>query len=99
MGHALILVKEHKANIYELNEAQAAGIMPLAQKVAGALKEALKCDGINILQNNGETAGQTVNHYHLHLIPRYKEDDIVMKWTAKDPADDDFKKVMAGIKL
>lgn len=72
-GHALILPKEHYANIYELPEALAAKAMILAKKLAAHMTEKLNCDGFNLVQNNGEVAGQTVFHFHLHLIPRYKE--------------------------
>ena len=71
-GHALILPKEHYANIYELGDNEAAKIYPLAKKMATHMKDVLGCDGFNILQNNGETAGQTVFHFHMHLIPRYQ---------------------------
>ena len=71
-GHALILPKNHAANIYELPEEDAADIFVLAKKLATKMTEILHCDGFNIVQNNGEVAGQTVFHFHMHLIPRYK---------------------------
>ena len=73
-GHALIIPKEHYANIYELPEDTAAAAMVLAKKLASHIAEALTCDGFNIIQNNGEIAGQTVFHFHMHLIPRYEDD-------------------------
>ena len=73
-GHALILPKEHAANIYELSDEVASEIFVLAKKLATKMTEILKCDGFNIVQNNGEVAGQTVFHFHMHLIPRYKDD-------------------------
>ncbi len=73
-GHALILPKEHYADLYELPENAAADVMKLAKKLAAHMTEVLQCDGFNIVQNNGEVAGQTVFHFHMHLIPRYKED-------------------------
>ena len=73
-GHALIIPKEHYANIYELPEEMAASAMVLAKKLAAHMTEILQCDGFNIIQNNGEPAGQTVFHFHMHLIPRYKGD-------------------------
>ena len=73
-GHALILPKSHAANIYELSDEMAAKAMILAKKMATAMTAALKCDGFNIVQNNGTTAGQTVFHFHIHLIPRYDKD-------------------------
>ena len=81
-GHAIILPKNHASNIYELSNEDAGKIMIVAKKVATVLKEVLSCDGMNILQNNGETAGQTVFHLHVHLIPRYKNDDVTIHWMA-----------------
>ncbi len=70
-GHALILPREHADNLYELPDETASKLMPLAKKIASRMKERLNCDGLNILQNNGETAGQSVFHFHMHVIPRY----------------------------
>ena len=70
-GHALILPKAHAANIYEISDDMAAKAMILAKKMATKMTEALKCDGFNIVQNNGEPAGQTVFHFHMHLILFY----------------------------
>ena len=63
----------HAANIYELPDATAGKAMILAKHMAEKLTNALECDGFNIVQNNGEIAGQTVFHFHMHLIPRYQE--------------------------
>lgn len=79
-GHALILTKQHYANIFEIDEAVLRDLIVLAKKVAGAMKETLNCDGINIVQNNGEQAGQTVFHFHLHVIPRYEDDGQQIGW-------------------
>ena len=73
-GHSLIIPKDHFANLYEMDEEVAAKAMKLAKKMAVHMKEKLNCDGFNLLQNNEETAGQTVFHFHMHLIPRYKGD-------------------------
>lgn len=80
-GHALILPKTHAANLYELSDELAGKAMILAKKMAGKMTEALKCDGFNIVQNNGEAAGQTVFHFHMHLIPRYQGDGVGLIWT------------------
>ena len=79
-GHALILPKAHYANIYKIPEELAAKAIVLAKKMAGIMTEALDCDGFNIVQNNGEAAGQTVFHFHMHLIPRYKDDKAGFGW-------------------
>ncbi len=73
-GHALILPKAHAADIYELPAETAADVLPLAKKLATHMTALLQCDGFNIVQNNGEVAGQTVFHFHMHLIPRYRGD-------------------------
>ena len=79
-GHALILPKEHYANLYELPEELAAKALVVAKKVITKMTDIVGCDGYNVLQNNGTVAGQTVFHYHMHLIPRYKEDDVTITW-------------------
>ena len=79
-GHALILPKVHAANIYELSDETAGHAMILAKHMAAKLTEALHCDGFNIVQNNGEIAGQTVFHFHMHLIPRYEGDNAGFSW-------------------
>ena len=67
-GHALILPKEHAANLYELPDELAAKAMVVAKKMGSVLAKGLNCDGLNVVQNNGEAAGQTVFHFHIHLI-------------------------------
>lgn len=80
-GHSLILPKEHYKNIYEIADDTAAKVLPLAKKMATLMTEKLGADGFNIVQNNNEVAGQTVFHFHVHLIPRYNDDNqsLVMK--------------------
>jgi histidine triad (HIT) family protein len=79
-GHALILPKNHFANIFELDEETTAKAFTLAKKMADKMTKALGCDGFNIVQNNGEAAGQTVFHFHIHLIPRYENDMVGLSW-------------------
>ena len=96
-GHAIILPKTHATNIFEVDDAVASKIFVVAKKVATAMKEELNCDGINILQNNGEVAGQTVFHLHVHLLPRYKGDKISIKWSHQDKCQDDFASLAKAI--
>ncbi len=70
-GHALIIPKEHYASLYEIDEEVLGKAAKLAKKLAVHMTQVLCCDGFNLLQNNGEVAGQTVFHFHMHLIPRY----------------------------
>ncbi len=90
-GHSLILPKEHYANIYELPDDIAGRAFILAKKIAARNTEILKADGFNIVQNNGETAGQTVFHFHLHLIPRFKDDGQKIGWKPGKPDDKELK--------
>ena len=76
LGHCLVLPKVHAANIFEIDSEIVAEGFKVAQKVAKAVQKATNCDGVNILQNNGEAAGQTVFHLHIHVIPRIKGDDV-----------------------
>ena len=79
-GHSLILPKDHYANLYEIPEDLAADAAKLAKKLAIRMTEKLGADGFNIVQNNNEAAGQTVPHYHVHLIPRYQNDGQHILW-------------------
>lgn len=97
-GHALILPKTHAANIYELPDELAGKAMVLAKKMALKLTDALNCDGFNIVQNNGETAGQTVFHFHMHLIPRYKGDHVGITWTPGKLSDEDREEILSKVK-
>ena len=85
-GHALILPKEHYANIYELDDEIAGKAFKLAKKLVIHMTDKLNCDGFNIVQNNGEAAGQTVFHFHMHLIPRHKGDGAFIQWRPTEPS-------------
>ena len=84
-GHALILPKEHYRNIYELPEDTAAEVFKLAKRMAETMTKKLNADGFNIVQNNEEVAGQSVFHFHMHLIPRYKGDGAFIQWKPTEP--------------
>ena len=87
-GHALILPKEHYANLYELDDELAAKALVLAKKMITKLTDVLGCEGYNVLQNNGTAAGQTVFHFHMHLVPRYKDDNVKIGWKMGKLTDD-----------
>ncbi|ARF13672.1 HIT family protein [Sporosarcina ureae] len=74
-GHVLLIPKTHRENVYELTEEEAANLFKAAPKIANALKEEFQPSGMNLLQNNGSFAGQSVYHFHMHLIPRYDKTD------------------------
>lgn len=93
-GHSLILPKEHFSNIYELDDELAGKVFVLAKKLATEMTDKLQCDGFNIVQNNGETAGQTVFHFHMHLIPRYKGDNQKIGWNPTEPSKEEQKEIL-----
>ena len=97
-GHALILPKQHYANIFEIDEHVLKDLIVLAKKVATAMKETLNCDGVNIVQNNGEIAGQTVFHFHMHLIPRYEGDQVGLTWKPGELTDEMKEEILAKVK-
>lgn len=80
-GHVIMLAKKHAANLFDLEDSVASKALITARRIAKAMKEELGCDGINILQNNGEAAGQTVFHFHIHVIPRFNDDQVYVPWT------------------
>lgn len=92
-GHALILPKEHADNLYELPEEAAAKVLVLAKKMAIKMRETLQCDGLNLIQNNGAAAGQTVNHFHLHLIPRYENDGQEINWVPGEATQEELEEI------
>jgi histidine triad (HIT) family protein len=89
-GHALVLPKNHYADLYEIPEDVLAEAAKVAKKVAGTMKEKLSCDGLNLVQNNGEAAGQTVMHFHLHIIPRYANDGQHILWKPTSPSPEEL---------
>lgn len=92
-GHALILPKSHFKNLYELPEETAGKAMKLAKKMAAAMTEKLDCDGFNVVQNNNEVAGQTVFHFHMHLIPRYENDNQKIAWNPTEMTQDELEAI------
>ena len=96
-GHVLILPKEHYDNIYDIDTATAGELFELAVMTARALKSVLDCDGMNILQNNGTVAGQTVFHFHMHIIPRYEGDTVNIGWKELSYEDGEMEQLREAI--
>lgn len=96
-GHALLLPKEHAANLYELSDTVAAQALVTIRKVAVQMKDKLRCDGMNLVQNNGEAAGQTVNHFHMHIIPRYKDGVSMIEWPKGEAAPEELTSIRRQI--
>lgn len=98
-GHCIILPKTHASNLYELPEESCQKIFSLAKKCGTVLKDTLHCDGLNVLQNNGEVAGQTQFHLHVHLLPRYKDDSVDIKFqhgTVKESVEETAEIIRKG---
>ena len=89
-GHALIIPKQHYDNLLELDDEIASKVLPLAKRIASVMKEVLNADGINIVQNNGVAANQTIPHFHTHIIPRYDNDGCGIIWPQKEPDADEL---------
>ena len=85
-GHALIIPKAHFRDLYEISDEQIQKAAVLAKRIGTKMKAVLGCDGLNIVQNNGLAAGQTVFHFHFHLIPRYDGDDVKIEWPTEELA-------------
>ena len=100
-GHVLILPKNHFDDIYSMDDATAAHVFQVAVKVAKAMKETLGCEGLNIVQNNGEIAGQTVFHFHMHLIPRYKnaKNNDILIWDHEEFTPEEMAEIRDSLKM
>ena len=97
-GHALILPKQHYRDVCELDEEVAAKVLPLAAKIGKAMKESLGCAGFNLVQNNGVEAGQTVFHFHVHIIPRYEKGPAMVAWEPGKTEPDELAQTGSSIR-
>ena len=97
-GHTLVAVKKHAANLYELDEAQAAAVARATVKIAKAIKAAFQPEGLSVYQANGKPAGQTVFHYHVHLLPRHAGDGMELTWPVKNPPREQLEDYAGKIK-
>jgi histidine triad (HIT) family protein len=97
-GHVLVAVKKHAENLYALDDAQAGAVLRVAARVARAIRDAFKPDGLSVYQANGAAAGQTVLHYHVHLVPRHAGDGMALTWPVKNPPRDKLEDYAARIR-
>ena len=84
-GHVLVAAKAHAENVYELDDAQAAAVFRTVANVARAVRDAFTPQGLSIYQANGTAAGQTVLHFHIHVVPRHENDGMNLTWPVKNP--------------
>lgn len=96
-GHCLIIPKTHAADLFEMSEDMLAEAHIVSKKVAKAVKKAVAADGINIVQNNGAAAGQSVSHYHVHIIPRHTGDKIQLNVSGKGLSEFEFEEIRSSI--
>ncbi len=97
-GHVLVACKAHADNIYELDDAQAAAVFRTAARVARAIRAAFDPPGLSIYQANGKPAGQTVFHFHLHVLPRHDGDGMQLVWPVKNPSREQLEAYCAKIR-
>ena len=100
-GHALVLPKEHYADIYEIDPEVLGRAIQVGQKVIKHATKVLGCEGYNLMQNNGEVSGQTVFHFHLHMIPRYENMDNtnLLSWTPGTSTSEELKELSESLKV
>ncbi|SFM97058.1 HIT family protein [Thermodesulforhabdus norvegica] len=79
-GHSLVVPKKHAATIFDIDDDVLAKCAVVAARVARAIRSATGCEGLNVLQNNFRSAGQLIDHFHIHLIPRYEGDGFLTSW-------------------
>ena len=97
-GHVLIAVRAHAENLYGLTDAQAGAVLRAAARVARAIRDAFGPEGLSVYQANGKAAGQTVFHYHVHLVPRYEGDGMALTWPVKNPPREKLEEAAAKIR-
>jgi histidine triad (HIT) family protein len=97
-GHVLVAVKAHAENLYALNDTQAGAVLRTAARVARAIRDAFSPQGLSVYQANGKAAGQTVFHYHVHLVPRHEGDGMALTWPAKNPPREKLEDYAARIR-
>ena len=97
-GHTLILPKAHFKDVTEISDEYAANVLKVAAKLGKAMKKGLGCEGFNLVQNNGEAAGQTVMHFHMHVIPRYEGGPAMVSWTPGKASPEELAEVADKIK-
>ncbi len=97
-GHVLVAVKKHAENLYALDDAQAGAVLRTAARLARAIRDAFAPQGLSVYQANGKAAGQTVFHYHVHLVPRHEGDGMALSWPVKNPPRDQLEAHAARIR-
>lgn len=98
-GHTLVIPKAHSRGLLDTSDEMLGKLLATVKKVAAHIKSALPCDGFNIVQNNGAAAGQTVDHIHFHIIPRYGDAAGELSFASTKGDMDELKTLAERIKL
>ncbi|MCL2235779.1 MAG: HIT family protein [Defluviitaleaceae bacterium] len=98
LGHCLIMPKTPSRNIFDLDEVSAGELYPLAKRMAVAVKSAVDADGVHVLQNNEAEADQTVFYFHLHVVPRHKNDGVRLGKPLSGISDEQMEKVAQALR-
>jgi len=97
-GHVLVAAKAHVENLYELDDVNAAAVFRTVARVARAIRGAFAPQGLSVYQANGKAAGQTVFHFHVHLVPRHEGDGMALTWPVKNPPRENLEQYAAKIR-
>ncbi len=97
-GHVLVASRAHAANLFELDDAQAAAVFTATAQVARAVRAAVAPEGVSLFQANGKAALQTVLHFHIHVLPRWQDDGMSLAWPAKNPPREKLEEYAAKIR-
>jgi histidine triad (HIT) family protein len=97
-GHVLVAVKEHIKNIYDLRADLAAAVFQVAVRIAKAAKASMRPDGITLLQANEQAGWQTVEHFHIHVLPRHVDDGVNLTWPVKNPTSEELDRFADKVK-
>jgi len=98
-GECLVITKKHYDTLFDLDPALGTKIFDISQRLAIKIKENYPIDGLNLLQNNGESAGQQISHFHLHVMPRYDLDSVVIAGKTISPSDEEFEEAAEKLRL
>lgn len=98
IGHTLVIPKKHFKNIFELDEETAMHLFKVVTNLSKKISKALNVENMNILNNNGALAGQSVDHFHIHIIPRYENDNLEIKFSSNKLSPEEFNNLLNKIK-
>ena len=97
-GHVIVAVKPHIQDIYGLSDELAAAVLRTAARITRAVKKTMQPEGITLLQANEAVGWQTVFHFHIHVLPRHKDDGVTLTWPAKYPSKEELDRLSAQVK-